>query len=79
MHAQAASCLWSYERRSDTIHDFEDGTDTLVIKGGLKFSDLDIRQSGDDTLVNGPTDAFSVAIKDFDAALLTADDFDFLA
>ncbi len=71
--------MFDRESDTDTIHDFEDGKDTLVIKGGLKLSDLDIKQRGDDAVINGPSDTFSIVIEDFDASLLTAADFDFIA
>ena len=71
--------VFDRESNTDTIHDFEDGVDTLVIRGGMKFTDLDIKQDGDHALINGPADAFSIVIKDFDASLLTTDDFEFVA
>ena len=71
--------VFDRESDTDTIHDFEDGKDTLVIKGGLKFADLDIKQSGDDTVINGPSDAFSIVLEGIQASLLTADDFNFIA
>ncbi len=71
--------VFDRESETDTIHYFEDGQDIIVIKGGLKFSDLDIKQSGDDAVVSGPSDAFSIVLEDFLASSLTADDFDFIA
>ena len=63
---------------TDTVRDFEDGEDILVIRGGLAFSDLTIRQSGDDTVVDGPSDGFSIVLEGIQASQLTESDFDFL-
>ncbi len=71
--------VFDRESATDTIHDFEDGTDILVIRGGPRFADLDIKQRGDDAVISGPSDDFSIVIKDFDASLLTAGDFYFIA
>ena len=71
--------VFDRESDTDTICDFEDGVDTLVIRGGMKFADLNIKQVGDHAVINGPADAFSIVIEDFDASLLTAADFDFVA
>ncbi len=71
--------VFDWESETDTIHDFEDGQDIIVIKGGLRFSDLDIKQSGDAAVISDSSDSLSIMLEDFDASLLTADDFDFIA
>ena len=69
-----------FDRKSETDHirDFEDGEDLLVIKGGLKFSDLAIRQKGEDTIINGPSESFSIVLEGIEASQLTETDFAFL-
>ncbi|WP_136661739.1 hypothetical protein [Nitratireductor sp. XY-223] len=64
---------------TDTIKDFEDGKDTLVIKGGLQFSDLDIKQSGHDTVITGYGENDSITLEGVSASTLTDSDFDFIA
>ncbi len=75
----AVRFVFDRESETDTTHDFDDGLDTLVIRGGLKLFDLGIKQHGDVAVINRPSDALSIMIKRFDASLLTADDFDFIA
>ncbi len=49
-----------------------------MIRSGLKFSDLDIKQSGDDTVIGDPANTFSIVVEGIRAAQLTEADFDFL-
>ena len=69
--------VFDSESDTDTILDFRDGQDIIVIEGGLEFSDLDIEQSGDDTVIGGPADTFSIVVEGIRASQLTEADFDF--
>ncbi|WP_419914588.1 calcium-binding protein [Hoeflea sp.] len=66
-------------KSTNQIDGFEDGTDILVITGGLEFSDLAIRQDGRDTVVRDSSGSLEIELRDFDASQLTLDDFDFIA
>ena len=70
--------VFDSESGTDHIRDFKYGPDIIVIKGGLEFSDLDIRQRGDDTVVSGPSESFSIVLEGIQAAQLTESDFDFM-
>ena len=66
---------------SDTITDFEDGTDTIdlsAISSITGFSDLTITQEGDDTKIDLGEDVGEVILQDFTATDLDATDFDFM-
>ncbi|WP_136661282.1 calcium-binding protein, partial [Nitratireductor sp. XY-223] len=64
---------------TDTIHDFEDGTDILVIKGGLNFSGLTITNNADgDAVITGYGNNASITLEGVSASILTNADFDFL-
>ncbi len=67
------------ESGTDTIHDFGTGRDTIILRGGLGFTDLDIKQRAEDAVVNDPSDTLSTTLVDFDASQLTEADFDFIA
>ncbi len=66
-------------KSTNTIDGFEDGTDILLITGGLEFSNLDIRQDGRNAVVSDSSGAPEIKLRDFDASLLTLNDFDFIA
>ncbi len=59
----------------DTIHDFEDGEDIMSFNRRMKFEDLTITQSGENTVItwNGA----SVTLIGIQASQITGDDFDF--
>ncbi len=81
LHGGAGDDRFVFDRESgtDTIHDFGDGRDTVVIRGGLRFADLDIKHRGGDAVVSDPSDTLSIVLGDFDASLLSEADFDFIA
>ena len=59
---------------ADTITDFKDGTDVLGLDDGLKYTDLTITQSGNDTVITkGPE--YLAILEGFDVADLTEADF----
>ncbi len=70
----------------DTIHDFEDGTDTLAFwgvppertaygPGKMMLEDLTVDQSGENTVITW--DGGSVTLLGIRASQVTAEDFDF--
>jgi serralysin len=62
---------------TDTITDFEDGSDMMRIGLGLSsFSDLAISDSGADALITFASSV--ILLQNFDHALLSADDFAFV-
>ena len=66
-------------KSTNQIDGFEDGTDILVITGGLEFSDLEVTQDGRNAVVRDSSGKLEIELRDFDASLLTLDDFDFIA
>ncbi len=60
----------------DTITDFQDGIDTIKFSGGLNFDDLAIEMVGANTVVSWTKG--KVVLKDIDASLIDADDFNFV-
>ncbi len=65
---------------TDTILDFEEGKDILVIKGGLKFSDLAITNNAKGhAVITGYGENDSITLKGVSASILTDSDFDFIA
>ena len=61
---------------TDTILDFEDGKDILVIKGGLKFSDLAITNNAKGhAVITGYGENDSITLKGVSASILTDSDF----
>ncbi len=64
------------EASVNTITDFEDGVDRLVIRGQA-FDDLAITQEGKDAVIR--YDNAVITLEDIQASLLTEADFDFIA
>ena len=65
---------------SDSITDFENGTDTIdlsAISSITGFSDLTITQVGDDTKIDLGEDVGEIILEDFTSTDLDATDFDF--
>ena len=79
LHGGAGADRFVFDSESDTdrILDFEDGTDILVIRGNLQFSDLDIKQSGHNAVIGDPDNTFSIVVENIQASQLTEADFDF--
>ncbi len=75
--AGADRFVFDSESETDRILDFEDGTDILVIRGNLQFSDLDIKQSGRNAVIGDPDNTFSIVVENIQASQLTEADFDF--
>ena len=60
---------------TDTILDWDDGRDRLLVASGAeRFSDLNLRQQGDDLRVRAPDRAWTVVIRDLDEDQFTAVD-----
>ncbi len=76
--AGADRFVFDSESETDRILDFEDGTDILVIRGKLQFSDLDIKQSGHNAVIGDPDNTFSIVVENIQASQLTEADFDFV-
>jgi Ca2+-binding RTX toxin-like protein len=72
----ADSFILSQNSGSDTITDFEDGIDSLVLLGGLTFEQLSITQNNDDTLLSvSDTGKLLATLTGVSANLITAADF----
>lgn len=60
----------------DTITDFQDGTDLLVLAGGLSFGQLTISNSGCNTLIRLTNDGEQLAVlTGINASKITSADF----
>ncbi len=60
----------------DTITDFEDGVDYFLLTKGLRFEQLDITQSNNDTLISRTTNGEVLAtLTGVSANLITQTDF----
>ncbi len=59
---------------SNTITDFADGTDMILMQG-IAFADLNFANSGDDTVITVDGDDLSVTVNGISANQLTAADF----
>ncbi len=81
LHGGEGADLFVFDNgaETDTILDLDDGQNTIVIEGGLKFSDLVIKQSGKDAPTKGSADDFMVVPRDVDASQLGVKDFEFTA
>ncbi|MBC6474742.1 MAG: hypothetical protein GDA48_19660 [Hormoscilla sp. GM102CHS1] len=58
----------------DTIINFEDGTDSIGLRGGLSFDDLQIVSQGGNTLINIEKETLAT-LQGIDSTLINVDDF----